>query len=211
MGTDYTAVTECLVPVLKLLKAELRAMDVKSPTAPKKAKTAKKTTPAAPAPVVDSGELSKLIEVCKKWRKTFPTDAALADIGRVGEAVFGRFSIPVNIQFIATGKKRDVSGSNYTVMEATAAKAKEKLASWAPPEVVLEKVSIDYCFVATDFIHPDAPYDDFYGEREIYYRFPAEALWKSKDKPKQALLDLCKHLKIKPESLAPTTWVSIWY
>jgi len=208
MGTDYTVVTECLVPVLKLLKAELRAMDVKSPTAPKKAKTAKKTTPAAPAPVVDSGELSKLIEVCKKWRKTFPTDAALADIGRVGEAVFGRFSIPVNIQFIATGKQLD--GPNCSAMRATAAKAKEEFAS-AFPEVVLEKVNIAYCFVATDFIHPDAAYGDFDGEREIYYRFPAKALWKSKDKPKQALQDLCKHLKIKPESLAPTTWVSIWY
>jgi hypothetical protein len=211
MGTDHFSDTACLIPVVALLRAQL----------PKS--LAKGNKDAKPSGEVK--QIAALVDFCEKVNKFAKKEKCktllganeehLDAISKVGAAVLERCKVPIQIKYRVEGRQADGSGCCATASDAAEARANiEKTWPGSIVEQVTEVYSADGTpgdLVEAIFVDPDVGYDDFFGEKQLYYRVAKKSLWNSAGKPTTALKCLAEELGLAVDALMPVTWVTILY
>jgi len=222
MGTDHSSESDCLIPVVALLRAQLPKSQAECNKDAKPSGEVKQGSRRGSSNL-DGKQIAALLDFCEKVNKSAKkakcktlleaNEEYLDEISKVGATVLERCKVPIQVEYEAVGRQANGSGCRTTASTAAAARANIEQ-TW--PGCTLEKVTEVYSggagnFLETIFVHPDIGYDDFFGEQQLYYRVAEKSLWTSTGKPKIAVKCLSTELGLALGALAPVTWVAILY
>ncbi len=222
MGTDHYSESDCLIPVVALLRAQLPKVQAKGNKDAKPSGEVKQGSRRGSSSA-DGKQIAALVDLCEKINKSAKKEKCktlleanreyLDEISKVGAAVLERCKVPIQVEYDVVGRKADGGRCCTTVSNAAEARAKID-ETW--PGAIVEKVTEAYSggagpLVETIFVDPDVGYDDFFGKQQLYYRVAKRSLWTSAGKPKAALKCLATELGLAVDALMPVTWVAITY